>query len=303
MSSSPDTTRAFYSHPSDAHASNSLFSDSDSLFPDARAHLQRRYRELPDQLPADWNDTLDTLLSHRSVRSYLNQPLPKGALETAIAAAQSAPSSSNLQAWSVIAVTDTDRKARINAVSGSQRQISEAPLLLVWLADLSRLRGIADSRSHTADGLDYLETFLLAVIDAALAAQNAVTAFNSLGLGSCYIGAIRNNPTTVAAELGLPPEVFPVFGLTVGVPDPARATDVKPRLPQSSVLHREQYESSVRPDDLARYDSTLRDFQIEQSLPAIDWTQQLSQRIGTAAALKGRDRLGEVLKELGFKLK
>ena len=298
MSSLPDTDRAL-----DVDLSDSLFSGSDSLFSDARAHLQRRYRELPGQLPANWNHTLDTLLAHRSVRSYLPQSLPAGALETAIAAAQSAPSSSNLQAWSVIAVTDADRKARINAVSGAQRQIAEAPLLLVWLADLSRLRGIADSRQHTADGLDYLETFLLAVIDAALAAQNAVTAFSSLGLGSCYIGAIRNDPTTVAAELGLPPEVFPVFGLTVGVPDPARATDVKPRLPQSSVLHREQYEQSVRPDDLARYDSALRGFQAEQSMPAVDWTQQLSQRIGTAAALKGRDRLSEVLKSLGFKLK
>lgn len=267
------------------------------------AHLHRRYRELPGQLPADWNATLDTLLSHRSVRSYLNQPLPAGALETAIAAAQSAPSSSNLQAWSVVAVTDPARKERINAVAGAQRQITEAPLLLVWLADLSRLRGIADARGHTSDAVDYLETFLLGVIDAALAAQNAVTAFNSLGLGSCYIGAIRNDPATVAAELGLPPEVFPVFGLTVGVPDPARATDVKPRLPQSSVLHREQYEASVRPDDLARYDRTLRGFQAEQSLAPVDWTQQLSQRIGTAAALKGRDRLAGVLKDLGFKLK
>jgi nitroreductase len=273
----------------------------------ARARLHSRYRELPgslpDGLPASWNDTLDTLLSHRSVRSYLDQPLPAGALEIAIAAAQSAPSSSNLQAWSVVSVTDPERKARINAVSGKQRQIAEAPLLLVWLADLSRLRGIAGSLSHTADGLDYLETFLLGVIDAALAAQNAVTAFNSLGLGSCYIGALRNDPATVAAELGLPPEVFPVFGLTVGVPDPARASDIKPRLPQSSVLHREQYESSVRPDDLSRYDSTLRGFQAEQAMPSVDWTRQLSQRIGTVAALKGRDRLTEVLKELGFKLK
>ena len=286
MSSTLDPTRSTDAAPSGGHA-----------------HLHRRYRELPAQLPADWNATLDTLLSHRSVRSYLNQPIPEGALETAIAAAQSAPSSSNLQAWSVVSVTDPARKARINSVSGSQRQITEAPLLLVWLADLSRLRGIADARQHSAEAVDYLETFLLGVIDAALAAQNAVTAFNSLGLGSCYIGAIRNDPATVAEALALPPEVFPVFGLTVGVPDPARASDVKPRLPQSSVLHREQYDASVRPDDLARYDRILRAFQAEQSMAPVDWTQQLSQRIGSVAALKGRDKLAGVLKSLGFKLK
>jgi nitroreductase len=285
--------------PDTAHGLNAPVFDTAS----ARARLYRRYRELPAQLPSAWNATLDTLLSHRSVRSYLDQPIPAGALETAIAAAQSAPSSSNLQAWSVVAVTDPGRKARINAAAGNQRQIAEAPLLLVWLADLSRLRGIAASRDHASEAVDYLETFLLGVIDAALAAQNAVTAFNSLGLGSCYIGAIRNDPATVATELALPPEVFPVFGLTVGVPDSARASDVKPRLPQRSVLHLEQYEESVRPDDLVRYDRTLRGFQAEQSMAAVDWTQQLSQRIGSVAALKGRDKLVGVLKDLGFKLK
>ncbi len=61
------------------------------------------------------------------------------------------------------------------------------------------------------------------MIDAALAAQNAVVALESLGLGTCYIGAIRNDPETVARELALPEGVFPVFGLTVGFPDPSAA--------------------------------------------------------------------------------
>src|SRR5262245_33953689 len=52
--------------------------------------------------------------------------------------------------------------------------------------------------------------------------------FESLGLGTCYIGAIRNNPETVARELALPEGVFPVFGLTVGFPDPAQPSGVKP---------------------------------------------------------------------------
>lgn len=248
-------------------------------------------------------ETIETLLSHRSVRSYLPQPVPAKALELAIAAAQSAPTSSNLQAWSVVAVEDKARKSRINAIAGQQRQIDQAPLLLVWLADLSRLRRVAEGQGSTSDGLDFLEAFLLAIIDAALAAQNALTALESLGLGGCYIGALRNDPDIVARELELPDLAFPVFGLTVGYPDPAIKTDVKPRLPQSTVLHRERYSSNPSNKELYNYNATLRAFQKIQSMAPLDWSEQASRRIATREALKNRDRLRDVLKGFGFQLR
>jgi len=250
-----------------------------------------------------WTETIETLLSHRSVRSYLSQPVPATALELAVAAAQSASTSSNLQAWSVIAVEDKERKSRINAIAGQQRQVDQAPLLLIFLADLSRLRRVADGQGSTSDGLDFLEAFLLAVIDAALAVQNASTALESIGLGTCYIGAVRNDPDFVARELGLPDLVFPVFGLTVGYPDPAIKTDVKPRLPQSTVLHRERYSNNPTDVELYNYNETLRAFQRSQSMALIDWSDQASGRIATREALKNRDRLSDVLRGFGFQLR
>ncbi len=261
-----------------------------------------RYRN-GQHLSGDWNETLDTLLSHRSVRNYLPKAVPDNVLHLAIAAAQSAPSSSNLQAWSVIAVEDEARKNRLNTVAGTQRQITQAPLLLIWLADLNRPRSIAAECGTSAEGLDYIESFLLGVIDAALAAQNAVSALESLGLGTCYIGAIRNDPEVVAGELELPEGVFPVFGLTVGYPDPAVPAEVKPRLPQSTVLHRERYDTTPRPANLEDYNAALGSFQAEQSLPLTDWTEQVKNRIGTVEALKGRHLLGAAARKLGFKLK
>ena len=266
--------------------------------------LQQRYgtqQKLSGSLPE--TKVIETLLNHRSVRFYLPQSVPAPAVELAISAAQSAPSSSNLQAWSVVAIEDKDRKARIYAVAGNQKQIEQAPLLLVWLADLARLRGITDAQGSPAEGLEYLESFLLAIIDATLAAQNAVVAFESLGLGTCYIGALRNNPMAVAKELALPKEVFPVFGLTVGYPDPAIRTDVKPRLPRSRVFHREQYEANPDSGDFSAYNQVLRAFQKIQLMPAIDWTEQMSRRIGTKEALKNRDALSGVVKALGFQIK
>lgn len=266
------------------------------------ALVKSRYRS-NKALSGQWNEALDAILSHRSVRDYLPRSVPTHVIELAVAAAQSAPSSSNLQAWSVIAVENKDIRDRLNAVAGNQRQIAGAPLLLVWLADLARPRDIAETRGGTAEGLDYIESFLLGVIDAALAAQNAVVALESLGLGTCYIGAIRNDPETVARELGLPEGVFPVFGLTVGYPDPGRPADVKPRLGQAAILHRDRYDPGAHRPALDAYNRALATFQAEQAMPRIDWTEQVSNRIGTVAALKGRHVLKGVIRKLGFALK
>jgi nitroreductase len=265
--------------------------------------LAARYRDrLPE--PGTWNDTLSVILSHRSVRAYLPDALPDGTVEILVAAAQSAASSSNLQAWSVIAVEDKARKARLAALAGNQKHIEEAPLLLVWLADLNRLQRVAAAQNQKAEALDYLESFLLGAVDAALAAQNAFVALESLGLGGVYIGALRNKPLEVAAELGLPPHVVALFGLVVGHPDPNRPADVKPRLPQQAVFFREQYgfgEAGLL--DVAAYDERFKVFQREQGLAEQGWSIQAGKRVQDAGALNGRDVLRDALSQMGFELK
>lgn len=271
--------------------------------PPAEALLQARYRESVPA-PAIWNETLDLLLSHRSIRAYLPDALPDGTLEALVAAAQSAASSSNLQAWSVIAVQDSARKARLAALAGNQKHIQEAPLLLVWLVDINRLGKIAEAQGQPAGALEYFDSFLLGAVDAALAAQNAMVALESLGLGGVYIGALRNKPLDVAAELGLPPYVFALFGLVVGHPDPARLADVKPRLPQRAVLFREQYgfgEAGLL--DVETYNQRFRAFQREQGLPEQDWSTQAGNRVRDVNSLNGRHVLRDALHSLGFGLK
>ncbi len=234
---------------------------------------RRRYHQEDVPAPQLASDTIEVLLSHRSVRGYLPDPLPAGTIETLVTAAQSASSSSNLQVWSVIAVEDPDRKARLAAIAGNQKHILQAPLFLVWLLDLARLDNLAKERGTTAEALTYLESFLVGAVDASLAAQNAFVALESLGLGGVYIGAIRAKPVDVAKELGLPPNVFPLFGLVVGWPDPAVPTGIKPRLPQEAVLFREQYAwGDAQRAAVEAYDARIRRFQEEQKLPAQDWS-------------------------------
>lgn len=271
----------------------------------AAKRIQDRYRdpELTAKLASGaWNDALDVMLSHRSVRAYLDQPLPEGALELIIAAAQSAATTSNLQAWSVIAVEDKERKASLAKLAADQRHIHSAPLLLVFVADLARLRTFSEQHGTPGIALDYLEAFIIAVADASFAAQNAMTALQSIGLGGCYIGAMRNDAEGVAAELGLPPETMVVFGMTVGVPDPARPADVKPRLPQEVILHRERY-TAPDPKLIAAYEERIGEFQTEQKMRAVDWTEQAAVRVRDIAALTGRHVLTDFLKRHGFGMK
>lgn len=268
--------------------------------------LKARYGD-GQQAPAidTLNPVLETLFSHRSVRAFRPGPLPADTLDVLVAAAQSAPSSSNLQVWSAIAVEDAQGRERLSALVGNQKHVREAPLFLAWLVDLSRLQRLAAERGRQLDGAEYLDTFLMGVIDAALAAQNAVTAAESLGLGTVYIGALRNQPEAVAAELGIAPGagVYPVFGLVIGHPDPQRPAAVKPRLPQSSVLYRERYAPAPVEDEVAGYDEAMRAFYASQGLPVATWSEHSLARLKSADELKGRHRLKEALAGLGFPLR
>ena len=249
-----------------------------------------------------WNDCLTELLSHRSIRAYLPKPLPLGTLETIVASAQSASTSSNLQTWSVVAVEDAGRKEKLSQLAGNQSYIRQCPLFLVWLADLARLTYVAQSRGLSHNGLDYLEMFVMATVDAALAAQNATIAAESLGLGTVYIGAMRNHPEKVASLLGLPPHTFAVFGLCVGYPE-SDAAAVKPRLPQSAVLHHETYNLSTQDEAIAHYNEVMKAFYAEQQMHVTgDWAEHSVKRVASPQSLSGRDSLREALNNLGFPL-
>ncbi len=265
--------------------------------------LRSRYGEIPFNPEIEWNDSLTALLSHRSIRAYLSDPLPPGTLELLVAAAQSASTSSNLQTWSVVAVENQERKDELSKLAGNQAHIRQAPLFLVWLADLARLAYVADSRGISHDGLEYLEMFVMATVDATLAAQNATVAAESLGLGTVYIGGIRNRPQEVAEILNLPSSVYAVFGLCVGYPNPEVDAAIKPRLPQSAVLHRETYKLAEQDEAIAHYNNIIKEFYTEQKMNiAGDWSEHSAGRIATVESLRGRDRLREVLNNLGFKL-
>jgi nitroreductase len=263
--------------------------------------LELRYGSDNCPMPTLSTPVIEQILHHRSVRSYKSDALPAGTLETLVAAAQSAATSSNLQVWSVVAVKDPTTKAICAEMAGNQKQIAECPLFLLFLADLARLNRVADQLDLPRTGNDTFEMFLTASIDASLAAQNAVLAAESLGLSTVYIGGMRNKPEEIAAFLNLPPATMVVFGLCVGYAAEGKGGSIKPRLPQEAVLHRERYDLAGQDEAVARYNAAMADFYTREKMDVRgDWARHSSRRISGPESLSGRQFLMSILRRMGF---
>jgi nitroreductase len=247
------------------------------------------------------NPVIDLLLAHRSVRGYKQDPLPDGALELMIAAGQSAATSSNLQTWSVVAVTDPAIKAKCAEYAGGQKHIEQCPVFLLFLADLARLNRVGDAVGIPVEGNHTFEMFLMAAIDAALAAQNAVIAAESLGLSTVYIGGMRNLPEESAALIGLPPACAIVFGLCVGYAAEGSEGSVKPRLPQEAVLHHGRYDLAGQDPAIASYNAAMAEFYAREKMNVRgDWSRHSAKRASGPDSLQGRHLLMQALRRMGF---
>ncbi|WP_070120669.1 oxygen-insensitive NADPH nitroreductase [Bacillus marinisedimentorum] len=213
------------------------------------------------------NSTIETMLNHRSIRKFKDLELSNSQVEMIVKAAQSASTSSHVQAYSIIGVTDMAKKRKLAEIAKGQKYVEQNGHFFVFCADLHRHEVIADKREQKEvyGNLETAESFMVAVIDAALAAQNAAVAAESMGLGICYIGGLRNDMEGVADLLGLPQRTAPLFGMAVGYPDqdPGR----KPRLPAAAVYHENEYmkdrEKTARLLD--QYDREMQDYYIART--------------------------------------
>jgi FMN reductase (NADPH) len=199
------------------------------------------------------NPTIDLIHEHGSVRAYKPDPVSKEMIETIVAAGQRASTSSNLQMYSVVVTTDETKRARLKELCGNQKHITQAPVFMTWCADLSRLERMCNLQGYQQVSGN-MENLILGVVDVTLMMQNAALAAESLGLGMCYIGGIRNNPQEVIELLGLPKLVFPVCGMTLGWPE--KTPMIRPRLPLKAVLHWECYDQDDEVE-LRAYDQAM----------------------------------------------
>lgn len=197
--------------------------------------------------------TIEQIQRHGSVREYLTKGVSRELIQKIVQAGQRAATSSNLQTYSVVITLEEKIRSQLRILCGDQKHISQAPVFLTWCADFSRLHRVCQHQGYSLEA-GYLENFLVASVDCALAMQNAGLAAESLGLGFCYIGAIRNNPEQIIELLDLPEYVFPISGMTLGWP--VKPPRVRPRLPLRAVLHWERYDAQDL-QELKSYDREM----------------------------------------------
>ncbi len=218
---------------------------------------------------------LHLLASHASVRKYKDEPISDETLHDLIRAAQHAATSHFVQAYSIVDVTDQNKRDKLAELSRNPVQIIGAARALVFCADLKRLDYAAKKHGKTIEA-GTTENFMVSVIDTALLAQNFVIAAESKGYGICYIGGVRNNPEPISELLGLPDHVIPLFGLTLGVPD--EANEVKPRLPVEAILHTNEYDEVKYEQILSEYDDVIRAYYANRSTnnKSGGWTESMA---------------------------
>lgn len=242
------------------------------------------------------NHVIELLKSHRSIRKFSDRPIPRELLLELIRAGQGAATSSHVQAYSVIHVTDPANRETIAELAGGQGYIASCADFLVFCADMKRPTE-ASERTGAKVVRGMTEQLLVASVDTALMAQNVATAAESEGLGICYIGGIRNNPQAISDLLRLPKHVYPVFGMCLGYP--AHDPDVKPRLPVEAIL-KEDYYTDDR-EQVDAFDATMHAYYHARSSGNKDtnWSRNLQPLFDT----KLRPHMREFLIRRGFEMK
>lgn len=187
------------------------------------------------------NEVLRQLKERKSVRVFTEQPISKEDKRAILEAAMDAPTAGNQQLYTILDITDEELKETLSKTCDNQPFIAKAPMVLVFLADFQKWydafaeAGCEPRKPREGD-------MMLAICDTLIAAQNAVTAAQSLGIGSCYIGDIMELRETHRELLNLPDYVFPAAMIVFGYPTQQQIERAKPeRCPLEYIVQENTY--------------------------------------------------------------
>ena len=194
------------------------------------------------------NAITESLRNRKSVRAFEDRQIPENIKQEILRCAAQAPTAGNQQLYTILDITDQALKEKLAVTCDNQPFIAKAPLVLIFCADAGKWHDayIEAGCGPRAPGAGDL---MLAVCDAAIAAQNAVTAAESFGIGSCYIGDIMEQCETHRELLGLPAYVFPALMLVFGYPTQQQMSREKPeRFAMKHIVHENIYRRMDGPE-------------------------------------------------------
>lgn len=240
-------------------------------------------------------ELFETMLQHSSVRSFTQQKLSNELKEQLILAAQSASSSNFLQAFSIIEITDAKKRKMIEQIANFPIDNGDKGSLYIFVADLNKHAQVQALANDSMEHLRTMESLVVSIVDATLAAQSMAVYAESVDLGICYVGGIRNNLFQMKEILELPELTYPVFGMFVGYP--AEKNEVKPRLPITSILGTNTYQS-LTPEMINDYNAKTAAYYQARStnIQSTNWSEKVRQHF----EYPHRKNTVEFLKKQGF---
>ena len=273
-----------------------------TFFDSELSDFQKRYGQAIPDNTYPTNEFIENIIKRKTVRNFTDQKIDPALLEKLFAAAQSSPTSSMFQTWSVVVIKSKETKSNIifNQTTNKNKlgtvnliAIMESDIFIVWCADLSMIDNVLTNVPNTSildftetskilsakESFDYSINEIPAMWDAVIAAQTFCLAAESVGLGVMYCGAIKNIDLKEALEL--PDKVIPLFGMCVGHPTEnlnltGENSTVKPRLPQKLIVHDEKY-SKQSFEDFIDYNNLMSKFYQFYNMSS-DWFTRIVQR-------------------------
>ena len=207
------------------------------------------------------NEVLKVIKERGSLRGYKDKKITQEAIDLIIESAMRAPTAGNMMLYSIIVVKSNVIKEKLAVSCDNQPFIAKAPALLIFLADYSKwykyyeqnnveefLKGKGEKLEGPTEA-----NLILATEDALVAAQNAVIAAESLGIGSCYIGDIMEKVEYHRQLLKLPKYVFPVVMLTLGYYPDNYHVPLKTRFNKEYVVFEDEYRELSKEEINAMY--------------------------------------------------
>lgn len=197
------------------------------------------------------NPTLELLMNRRTHRAFTTRPITEEHKELMRKATLRAPTAGNMMFYSVLEISDQDKKDRLAVLCDNQPMIATAPLVWLFLSDARKwvnyYREGGSVESGEQKGIAWRAPgagdLLLAMSDALIAAETAVIAAESLGIGSCYIGDILEHYEDIVGMFGLPKYVSVATLVIFGYPkNPEPLAYPAIRCPEESIFMENCYQ-------------------------------------------------------------
>ncbi|MGL4562631.1 MAG: nitroreductase family protein [Brevinema sp.] len=228
------------------------------------------------------NQFIHTMHNRYSVRKFnSSKQIPTDILNQILNAGRQAPNYINGQQYSIILIDDESKKERLVELtmpsSGHPMSfIKKAPIFLLFVMDFHKINEMMKLQNTEMHVQDTLESLMIGTVDIGIAAEAISAAAESLGLGTVMVGAVRRSTEEVIKLFNLPKYTFPILGLSLGYPSDDISTEINPRLPLETLVHKNTYHLADFKTIVTDYNKITETRFSSRGMEGTDWSKFVS---------------------------